>query len=301
MNRVADNGITGKRKNIGFWIGLFALLATAAAIALAFGWSIWTALLLAFLLACPIVIVWTYALSQRPVPVPLGPAPVTRGDVWLFDRIAPWYDNTWCPACGFGRAFRNRVATLCAFAKGEQVLDVGCGTGWLTRIAADAVGPSGTAWGIDPAPDMIRLARQTAGCRHCGARFKFAAAEDLPFEDDSFDVVILSLVLHHLPPDARAAGLREVRRVLRDTGRLIVVDINAGSHWFPRALLALIGLLPNVRSLARDGVERTLREAGFSPIDRIGAWGAWFAIWRAAKPPSREVVTRVGARPNAFV
>jgi ubiquinone/menaquinone biosynthesis C-methylase UbiE len=166
------------------------------------------------------------------------------------------------------------------------VLDVGCGTGWLTRRAADSVGPTGTAWGIDPAPNMIRVAMQTAGCRHCGARFKLAAVEALPFKEESFDVVVISLVLHHLPPEARTAGLSDVRRVLKSDGRLIVVDIDKPRSWFLRALLSPLRHNANLRDLASGHMKGVLEEAGFHLIKQVGNWGPFVGFWRAAK--SRE-------------
>lgn len=265
------------------WIYFVALLIFAVVIAVLFGWSIWTALLLALLLACPIAIVWTYILSQRPIPVPLGPSPATHADVRFFDWIAPWYEGVWCPAFGFGEAFRERVVAVCAFAKGEHVLDAGCGTGWLTRRAADAVGPTGAAWGIDAAPDMIRVAMQTAGCRHCRARFKLAAVEALPFEDESFDAVVMSLVLHHVPTDARAIGLKEVCRVLKRDGRLVVVDVDRPASLFSRTVRLPFHVLPNIESLLAGGVEALLAEAGLASVRRVGSWGSFVGMWRAAK------------------
>lgn len=281
MMRGATHG-DSRQVRIGAWVYVLSSLFVAAAIALVFDWPIWTALLIAFLLACPIAIVWTYMLSQRPIPVPLGPVPSTQGDVRLFDWIAPWYDSIWCPFFGFGKAFRNRVAAVCAFAKGEHVLDVGCGTGWLTRWAADRVGPTGSAWGIDPAPDMIRYAMQTAGCMHCGAHFKLAAVEALPFADESFDAVVMSLVLHHLPPEARALGLREVDRVLKANGRLIIVDISRASGWL-RFLLRPLRLHANLREFANGGVEGAVEKAGFGSIERVQSWGPFVGFWRVRK------------------
>lgn len=281
MTRAANNGIPRWHLNAGAWVFLLAALALAVAIAALLGWSIWTMLLLVLLLACPIAIIWTYVLSQRPIPVPLGPAPVTRGDVRFFDWVAPWYEGIWCPAFGFGKSFHDHVAAACAFAKGEHVLDVGCGSGWLTRHAADSVGPTGTAWGIDPAPDMIRVAMQSAGCAHCGAHFKLAAVEALPFEGESFDVAVVSLVLHHLPADARSAGLKEIRRVLKREGRLIVVDIDQPVSLLSRAVLWPFRALPNLRNLLSSNLETLLKKAGFAPVRRVGRWGAFVGFWQA--------------------
>jgi hypothetical protein len=109
---------------------------------------LWRALLLVCLVACPVVAVWGAISSMRPLPVPLGPIPSTRG--MTLNWLAPWYDALWS-ALGMGSRFRGRVFALGALRLGDHVLDVGCGTGWFVRGAAELVGPTGRAWGIDPA------------------------------------------------------------------------------------------------------------------------------------------------------
>ena len=69
-----------------------------------------------------------------------------------------------------------------------------------TRFAAEVVGPSGAAIGIDLAPKMIVIARNKAAFLSSRAELKLAAIEDLPYADGSFDVVLSILMLHHLPP-----------------------------------------------------------------------------------------------------
>lgn len=266
------------------WMYVAASVGLAVVIAVVFDLSIWTGVLISLLVVCPVLIVWTYFFGQRPLPVPLGPAPQTRGDTLLFDWIAPWYDSIWCPAFGLGGRFRDRVEEIAAFKPGEHVLDVGCGTGWLTRRAANSVGPSGSAWGIDPAPDMVRVAMQCAGCARNPAHFKLAAVETLPFEGGRFDVAVVSLVLHHLPPDVKAMGLKEVHRVLKAGARLIVVDFDRPDHWLSRALLWPLNLHPNLRDLEQGRVPDMLRKAGFTSVDNVSRWAHWISFWSARKP-----------------
>jgi ubiquinone/menaquinone biosynthesis C-methylase UbiE len=97
---------------------------------------------------------------------------------------------------------------------GNRALDIGCGPGYFARMLAEAAGPAGSAVGIDAAPEMIeyasRKARRLANCR-----FEVGSAESLPFPDGSFDVVVSSLMLHHLPDELRLQGVGEMKRVLR--------------------------------------------------------------------------------------
>ncbi len=101
---------------------------------------------------------------------------------------------------------------------GERFLDIGCGTGRLTRWIAERVGPGGTAVGIDPLVERIAIARaRSSGI--AALSFDVGQAEDLSaFPDESFDAVCLSAVFHWVKDKPRA--IREIRRVLRPGGRL---------------------------------------------------------------------------------
>jgi ubiquinone/menaquinone biosynthesis C-methylase UbiE len=265
------------------WLCPALSLVMAVAIALLFGISFWTLFFIAVFLACPVVAVWGYFMGQRPLPVPLGPVPVTRG--MTLNWAAPWYDSLWCPAFGLGRRFRERVVTLAEFRAGERVLDVGCGTGWLTRRAAEIVGPGGAACGIDAAPDMIRVAMQEAARTRNAAQFKLAAIEALPFGNTSFDIVVASLVIHHLPPDLKAIGLAEIYRVLKPGGRVLAVEPDRPEHRLWRIVFSPIALHPNLRDHLRGRTAEILRNAGFGSVTRVGHWLELLTFWSARKPP----------------
>jgi SAM-dependent methyltransferase len=120
--------------------------------------------------------------------------------------------------CGVGNPF-----TLGRIHKGETVLDIGCGGGVDTFFAAVMVGPKGKAVGIDMIPEMLKRARKNLRQTNIkNATFQEATAEDLPFPDESFDVVISNGVFNLVPDKAR--GLAEVFRVLKPGGRLMIVD-----------------------------------------------------------------------------
>lgn len=120
---------------------------------------------------------------------------------------------------------RSRTADMARLIPGEAVLDVGCGTGDLTLEVARRVGSSGLVAGIDAAPEMVVRARQKAGRRHLAIDFRVEPVETLSFADQTFDVVVSSLVFHHLPDGLKREALAEIRRVLKPGGRLLLVDL----------------------------------------------------------------------------
>jgi arsenite methyltransferase len=114
--------------------------------------------------------------------------------------------------------------SLGPLAPGQRVLDVGCGAGTDSLVAAQMVAPDGAVTGIDMTDEMLAKAR--AGARELEAEnveFVAGEAEDLPFDDGSFDVVISNGVID-LVPD-KDAVFSEILRVLRPGGRIQIADV----------------------------------------------------------------------------
>ncbi len=106
----------------------------------------------------------------------------------------------------------------------ENVLDVGCGAGMDTLIAAQMIGPTGSVTGIDMTPDMVAKARRSvAEMRLENVTIVEGGAEQLPFADASFDVVISNGVIDLIPD--KDAVFSEIMRVLRPGGRVQLADV----------------------------------------------------------------------------
>ncbi|GAA2424767.1 class I SAM-dependent methyltransferase [Streptomyces macrosporus] len=117
-----------------------------------------------------------------------------------------------------------RLAERAGVGPGDRVLDVGCGTGALTRAVAAAVSPGGSVLGVDPSRQMVEYARRRAERRGENSSFALGVAQELDAEDGSFDAVVSSFAVHHVPEDRRERAFAEMFRVLRPGGRLLVAD-----------------------------------------------------------------------------
>jgi ubiquinone/menaquinone biosynthesis C-methylase UbiE len=157
---------------------------------------------------------------------PANETPQTHGLIldhgWSYDLML-WCFDTFMFR-GQLRELRQRTATLAHLQPGDTVLDVGCGTGTLALDVQPRVGNAGRVCGIDPGPQQIARARAKAARRQAPIEFQIGVIERLPFPDQTFDAVLSTLMMHHLPASLKRQGLAEIARVLKPGGHLIIAD-----------------------------------------------------------------------------
>jgi ubiquinone/menaquinone biosynthesis C-methylase UbiE len=185
-------------------------------------------------------------------------------------EIAELYEERFVPR--LFRPWARHVVEEAALTAGQRILDVACGTGIVARTAADRLGNGANVVGVDLNENMLAVARRVAP----GIEWRAGDAANLPFDDDSFDVVFCQAALMFFPDPVKA--LREMGRVLRSNGKLVVqvwgslqaqaayrvlVEI-AATHAGPDAV-SMLGAYWRMGDLARLGdqfAEAGLRVSG---------------------------------------
>ena len=168
----------------------------------------------------------------------------------------------------YSRPLAPLFAEAAGVRPGQTALDVGCGPGALTAVLADRLGPGGVL-AVDPSPPFVAA----CSARLPGVDVRVGRAEDLPFADVTFDVVLAQLVLHFVSDPEQAAA--QFRRVLRPGGvaAACVWDFTAGMQMLSRfweSALVVDPQAPVEAQVMRFGREGELVEllngAGFEAV-----------------------------------
>jgi SAM-dependent methyltransferase len=207
----------------------------------------------------------------------LGGLGILAGAVW-------WRKNP--SACPYSQKFWveaphpfitvERLRKVLAPQPGDRILEIGPGTGYYTLDMAEWVGPGGTVEIFDIQQEFLDHTMGRAQERGLTNVVPTQGdATDLPYLDDSVDAVVLTAVLGEIPD--RAAALREIARVLRPGGRLVVGELFGDPHF-----------------TTFSSLQGQCGDAALRLEERSGNWFGYFARFGAGQPPAEATATTAG-------
>lgn len=185
---------------------------------------------------------------------------------FIFDFFTPFYDLI-IEQGGLGKDLQEKIIKHAEIKDGENILDVGCGSGGLL-IRIKRKFSKTKLVGVDPDKNILRIAKDKIEKENLDIELEQSFAEKLPFKSSSFDLVISSLTFHHLPTEIKKKTLKEIYRVLKNNGKFLLADIGK-----PNTLFWKIKFLFDPERLLSTGeymkdnlegkIPKLLEEAGF--------------------------------------
>jgi arsenite methyltransferase len=194
--------------------------------------------------------------------------PVAR----IYESIAVGVDASCCMRPG-GLALTKIALSRCSFPPGARVLDVGCGTAATVEYL---ISHQFKALGIDPSPEILRRGLE----RNASLSLMSAVGEDLPFADSTWDGVVFECVLSITADAERVLG--ECRRILKNTGRLVLSDLYLTNPGEVNAVHSLPSNCCLARTMTRDEL-----------LGKLNAHGFQLTFWEDHSPALKAFVAQL--------
>ena len=185
--------------------------------------------------------------------------------------------------------FKEELIDAAAIDRGQRVLDVGCGTGTMLLMIAQRH-PDASLAGVDPDPRVLERAQRKIAQAGRAIALREASATALPYADESFDVVVSSLVFHHLTSEEKLEAMREILRLLRPAGEFHLGDFGQPDTRVMRILSLL------TEKIGREHVDDNfagilapmLVDAGFATVEQTGRFASIFGVLRTIRAVKRR-------------
>lgn len=164
--------------------------------------------------------------------------------------------------------FKRQLIEQAQIQKGQNILDLGCGTATLTLLVKK-LHPETQVVGLDADPAVLAIAKAKATKSRLAIDLDLGLSFKLPFPDEYFHRVFSSLMFHHLTPENKRRTLAEVYRVLRPSGELHVADWGKHQNLTMRVAFLMVQMLDGFKTTAenvRGELPEIFRNAGFKEV-----------------------------------
>ncbi len=209
------------------------------------------------------------------------------------DRYIPALSYKWLtPAYdlfmrwGMREAFvKRRLIEQAQIRTGMNLLDLGCGTGTMTVLIKQMY-TDDTITGLDVDPDVVEIANLKATRAGVTISLGLGMAEHLPYSDQSFDRVMSSFMFHHLNTVQKDNCLREVWRVLKDSGELHLLDFGRPRSLYARVISLVMRRLEETEDNIHGLLTGMMKDAGFAYVEEKQQFDTFFgglSLYKAIK------------------
>jgi len=186
------------------------------------------------------------------------------------------------------KTFKNFLLNEAKPVSGAEVLDLACGTGTFSQMLLREY-PEMNLHALDADQHIINLAKMKMEKSGRRVNFVTALAQQIPFENDSLDLVFSSLFFHHLDDHDKATTCREVYRILKSQGIFYIADWGQPDNVILDAGFLLVRVLDgftSTRASLSDELTRILKNAGFTKVEIVKKFNTMLGtikIWKAGK------------------
>jgi ubiquinone/menaquinone biosynthesis C-methylase UbiE len=214
---------------------------------------------------------------------------------WFYDNIQSHYYNLamkWCfLPFGGERRCRQRLIGPISFEPEDKILDMCCGTGGATFAIAERAGAEAEITGMDLSRGQIRIAQKRREKYLSSITFIEGDVTKTCFRDGHFDKVFITHALHEMEREERLDVLREAKRILRNGGKVVILEVDDPKNPLVRLFMGFWFFYwlpfnfetPTRRDMLRHGLENEVRGAGFRNIKRTASHGSVLQVVEGEK------------------
>lgn len=195
--------------------------------------------------------------------------------------LTKWYDSI-VNLLGFGKRYYEKTADYLQPKDQDRILDVGTGTANLA-IAIKRKYPRIKITGIDPDKKVLEIAKKKIKKVGFDIELVNASAQKLPFSSESFDFVVSSLAIHHIPKLFKREAFSEMKRVLKKNGTILIVDFGIPKNIYANVISFILSLLEDVGPNRRGLIPNTLSDLGFKNIQEAENKFGLISFYKAKK------------------
>ena len=194
--------------------------------------------------------------------------------------LTPFYDSI-IKIFAFEK-FYQKIASQIPQNKTVHILDVGCGTANLA-IAIKKRSPKAEILGIDPDEKILKIAKSKIKKEKLDIKLVKAFAQKLPLKPKSFDYVVSSFAIHHIPSHLKNQAFYEMHRVLRSGGTILIIDIGKPKNLPAKIAGTALSFFEAVGPNLWGYIPKALKEVGFDNVKEIESKFGLISFYKASK------------------